>query len=250
MNAPRRSFLGRISAGLVSYFAASNRSGAAEDAYAPARRQMVDEIAAMARSTGAETGRREFSARVMDAMRKVPRHLFVSEDQAGSAYRNHPLPIGRGQTISQPYIVALTTDLVEPRKHHRVLEIGTGSGYQAAVLAELVEQVYTIEILEPLARTAEERLRALGYRNVHCRVGDGHAGWPEAGPYDGIVVTAAAERIPETLVRQLKPGGRMAIPVGAQHRSQDFMLLEKDARGNVTRKSVLPVMFVPMVGGP
>jgi len=186
---------------------------------------------------------------VMDAMRKVPRHRFIPDDQAASAYRNHPLPIGRGQTISQPYIVALTTDLVEPKKHQRVLEIGTGSGYQAAVLAELVEQVYTVEILKPLARAAEARLRALGYRNVHCRVGDGHLGWPEAGPYDAIVVTAAAERIPEALVRQLKPGGRMVIPVGPQHRSQDFVLLEKDAHGAVTQRTVLPVMFVPMVGG-
>jgi len=249
MNAPRRSFLGRISAGIVSLFAASDGARAAGDPHAAARQQMVAEIAAMARSTRVETGRGEFSAAVMDAMRKVPRHRFVPDDQAASAYRNHPLPIGRGQTISQPYIVALTTDLVEPRKHQRVLEIGTGSGYQAAILAELVAQVYTIEILEPLGRAAEERLRALGYRNVHCRVGDGHLGWPEAGPYDAIVVTAAAERIPEALVGQLKPGGRMVIPVGPQHRSQDFILLEKDARGVVTRKTVLQVMFVPMVGG-
>lgn len=248
--ARRRSFLGRLSAGIAALFASPDEPAAAEEAHARARDQMVAEIAAMARSTGAETGRPVFAAAVMDAMRKVPRHRFVAQDQVASAYRNHPLPIGSGQTISQPYIVALTTDLIEPRKQHRVLEIGTGSGYQAAVLAELVERVHTIEILEPLAREAEARLSALGYRNVECRVGDGHRGWPEQAPYDGIVVTAAATHVPDALVQQLRPGGRMVIPVGPQYRTQNFVLVEKNAQGVVSQRVILPVMFVPMVGGP
>ena len=210
---------------------------------------MVSEIEDMARATAAETGRKNFAPAVIAAMRTVARHRFVPPTEAAFAYRNRPLPIGNGQTISQPYIVALTTDLIEPQKHHRVLEIGTGSGYQAAVLAHLVERVYSIEIVESLAREAGARLRALGYSNVEVRHGDGHAGWPDEAPFDGIVVTAAAVRIPDALVRQLKPGGRMAIPVGPQHRTQQFTLVEKDLEGRVRERVILPVAFVPMTGG-
>src|SRR5690606_3209536 len=170
--------------------------------HAEARARMGEEIARMARETASETGIAEFSPAVMAAMRKVPRHRFVDRSQAPVAYRNHPLPIGRGQTISQQYIVALTTHLVAPERHHRVLEVGTGSGYQAAVLCELAQHVYTVEIIEPLAREAERRLAALGYHNVSVRVGDGHGGWAEHAPYDGIVVTAAATHVPAALVAQ------------------------------------------------
>lgn len=221
---------------------------AGADRHADRRARMVQEIAEMARRTGVETGRPRFSDAVMAAMGKVPRHLFVPPEEIESAYRNHPLPIGSGQTISQPYIVALSTDLVDPRPSHRVLEIGTGSGYQAAVLAEVVGEVYSVEIIEPLAREAEERLRRLGYRNVSVRQGDGHAGWPQAAPFDSIVVTAAAARVPKSLVDQLKRGGRMVIPVGAPRASQDFLLVEKSADGTVSQRVVLPVVFVPMTG--
>jgi protein-L-isoaspartate(D-aspartate) O-methyltransferase len=227
----------------------SGDGGAAAAVFTAARAQLVEEIARMARETGGETGHPLFSDAVLDAMRRVPRHRFVDPAQARSAYRNHPLPIGRGQTISQPYIVALTTQLVAPQKHHRVLEIGTGSGYQAAVLSELVEHVYSVEIVEPLGREAAQRLHELGYGNVSVKIGDGHAGWPEHAPYDSIVVTAAATHVPPALLQQLKPGGRMAIPIGAQSRTQIFTLVEKAANGAVRERVVLPVMFVPMTGG-
>ena len=222
---------------------------AADASHAADRERMAVEIEGMARETARETGTAQLSDAVMAAMRRVPRHRFVGPQQARSAYRNHPLPIGRGQTISQPYIVALTTHLVAPQKHHRVLEIGTGSGYQAAVLCELVEHVYTVEIIEELGREAERRLQAVGYRNVSVRIGDGHAGWPEHAPYDAIVVTAAASHVPPALVEQLKPGARMAIPVGSQAHGQQFMLVHKALDGAVTQRAVLPVMFVPMTGG-
>jgi protein-L-isoaspartate(D-aspartate) O-methyltransferase len=220
-----------------------------EATLAAERSRMVDEIARMARETAAETGHGRFSDAVMEAMRKVPRHRFVDPSQERSAYRNHPLPIGSGQTISQPYIVALTTQLVAPQKHHRVLEIGTGSGYQAAVLCELVQHVYTVEIIESLARAAQQRLAALGYGNASVRIGDGHAGWPEHAPYDGIVVTAAARELPPALVAQLKPGGRMAIPLASPLGGQQFVLLEKAMDGSTSQRAVLPVLFVPMTGG-
>jgi protein-L-isoaspartate(D-aspartate) O-methyltransferase len=173
----------------------------------------------------------------------------VPPAQAGSAYRNHPLPIGAGQTISQPYIVALSTDLVQPRAGQRVLEVGTGSGYQAAVLAEIVGKVYTIELIAALGNAAAERLRALGYANVEVRIGDGYAGWPEAAPFDAIVVTAAAPRVPQALVEQLKPGGRMVIPVGESGAAQELLVITKRADGGVDTRSVLPVRFVPLVPG-
>ena len=184
--------------------------------------------------------------RVLQAMRTVPRHEFVPPEFLSQAYDDHPLPIGGGQTISQPYIVALMTQLLDPRKDDRVLEIGTGSGYQAAVLSGLVRQVYTIELREELAASARQRLRRLGYNNVEVRAGDGYAGWPEQAPFDKIIVTAAPESVPQALVNQLKPAGLMVIPAGRAG-SQELLLLEKDRKGAVRTRSVLPVMFVPMV---
>jgi protein-L-isoaspartate(D-aspartate) O-methyltransferase len=218
----------------------------AQDRYAQPRERMVAEIAAMARETGTETGRPKFSEAVMAAMGKVPRHRFVPFLQQSFAYDNRPLPIGEGQTISQPYIVALMTDLIDPKPHHVVLEVGTGSGYQAAVLAELVAKVYSIEIVEPLGKRAARLLEQLGYRNVAVRIGDGYRGWPEAAPFDAIIVTAAPAEIPKPLVEQLKPGGRMVVPVGAAFDVQRLLLIEKQADGTATTTQTLPVRFVPL----
>ncbi|HET9047256.1 MAG TPA: protein-L-isoaspartate(D-aspartate) O-methyltransferase [Casimicrobiaceae bacterium] len=237
-----------VAAFVASLLGPLRGTAATDEVFARERRQMVDEIAAMARSTRHETGRERFAERVMDAMGKVPRHRFVPERVARSAYGNHPLPIGEGQTISQPYIVALSTDLIDPQPEHVVLEIGTGSGYQAAVLAELVKHVYSIEIVEPLGKSAADRLVALGYRNVTVRIGDGYQGWAEHAPFDGIIVTAAAPFIPEPLVAQLKPTGRMVIPVESPRGGQDLLLVEKSADGTVSKRVVLQVRFVPMTG--
>lgn len=178
------------------------------------------------------------------AMRKVERHLFVPDSYRGQAYSDGPLPIGYGQTISQPYIVACMTELCEPKAGYKVLEIGTGSGYQAAVLAEIVDEVYTIEIVKALGEQARARLNKMGYDNVHVRIGDGYYGWEEHGPYDAIIVTAAAEYIPPPLVKQLKAGGRMVIPVGSPFLVQTLMLVEKVGDKTKT-KSLFPVRFVP-----
>ena len=179
------------------------------------------------------------------AMRRVPRHLFVPEASRGEAYGDHPLPIGHGQTISQPYIVAFMTEALGLRGGESVLEVGTGCGYQAAVLASIAAHVYTIEIVAPLAEEARRRLSALGYANVDVRAGDGYAGWPERAPFDAIIVTAAAPRIPETLKAQLKPGGRLIVPVGDE--SQELVLVVRQDKGYDERR-VLPVRFVPMTG--
>jgi protein-L-isoaspartate(D-aspartate) O-methyltransferase len=179
-------------------------------------------------------------------MLRVPRHRFVPDALVASAYADRPLPIGEGQTISQPFVVALMTDLAEPGPDFRVLEVGTGSGYQAAVLAECVARVYTIEIVASLGERARTLLADLGYKNVEVRIGDGYGGWPEAAPFDAIVVTAAPERIPQPLVDQLKPGGRMVIPVGARYAAQDIVVITKGADGNTLTRSVLPVRFVPL----
>lgn len=207
----------------------------------------MEEIRADVRQTAHLTGRDKLDARVLEAFRRVPRQAFVPVELESSAYCNHPLPIGHGQTISQPYIVALMTDLIRPRPEHVVLEVGTGSGYQAAVLARLVKQVYSVEIVEPLGRQAMERLRRLGYDNVEVRVGNGQAGWPEHAPYDGILVTAAAEAVPPALVRQLKPGGTLVIPVGMTYFGQELRLIHKRPDGGMEERNVLPVVFVPLV---
>ncbi len=186
---------------------------------------------------------------VLRAMREVPRHLFVPEKYRALAYQDTPLPIELGQTISQPYIVGLMTELVEPAPHLRVLEIGTGSGYQAAVLARLVRQVYTIEILPELAKTARSRLEHLGFRNVIVREGDGYLGWPEQAPFDRIILTAAPPKIPRALLDQLKPGGKLVAPEGVSQWAQDLVVIEKAADGKLTRRVVAPVRFVPMVPG-
>jgi protein-L-isoaspartate(D-aspartate) O-methyltransferase len=181
---------------------------------------------------------------VLRAMRTVERHRFVPSASASEAYNDRPLPIGYGQTISQPFIVAYMTEVIKPQPQHKVLEIGTGSGYQAAVLAHLVKEVYTIEIVPQLGNTAATRLKNLGYKNVHVKVADGYYGWKEAGPFDAIVVTAAAEYIPPPLLEQLKEGGRMVIPVGSPFMNQNLMLVEKRKGRHVTR-SLMPVVFVP-----
>jgi len=220
----------------------------AEVDFASQRRQMVDAIAAIARSTAAETGKPMIASGIMAAMNKVLRHRFVPADQEPAAYENRPLPIGYGQTISQPYIVALMTDLMRVEPNHVVLEIGTGSGYQAAILAELAQRVCTIEIVEPLAAEAERRLREQGYARVRTRVGDGYYGWEDCGPFDAIIVTAATSHVPPPLIRQLKPGGRMVIPVGAAFLTQYLMLVEKHVDGTIATRQILPVQFVPLTG--
>ena len=217
--------------------------------HAGQRARMVAEVEAMYAETRHETGVARMSPAVRAAMGKVERHRLVPAGEQGRAYRNHPLPIGSGQTISQPYIVAISTDLLAPKPGDAVLEVGTGSGYQAAVLAEVVSRVYTIEIIESLGKSAAKRLEELGYGNIEVRIGDGYAGWPERAPFDAIVVTAAAPRVPQALVDQLKTGGRMVIPVGGAGEIQYLKLLTKRADGGVDEKRVLPVRFVPLVPG-
>lgn len=185
---------------------------------------------------------------VLRAMRTVERHLFVPPVQAAYAYEDHPLPIGSGQTISQPYMVAYMTEVIKPNPQMKVLEVGTGNGYQAAVLAEIVKQVYTIEIIPELGESAAKRLDKLGYDNVEVKVGNGYHGWKENAPYDAIVVTAAAETVPPPLIEQLKDGGRMVIPIGPQFRTQHLLLIEKK-KGKTTTKKLMPVVFVPFTGG-
>jgi protein-L-isoaspartate(D-aspartate) O-methyltransferase len=236
-----------VIAAVVLLASAVAQTASAQD-FAAERRRMVDDIAALARETRAETGKPGFDERVMAVMARVPRHEFVPAGQAASAYQNRPLAIGHGQTISQPYIVALMTDLARALPGHKVLEVGTGSGYQAAVMAELARAVYTIEIVEPLGIQAAQRLTTLGYANVEVRVGDGYHGWDEHAPYDAILVTAAASHIPPPLIRQLKAGGRMVIPVGASFMVQHLMLVEKSLDGSVSTRQILPVRFVPLTG--
>jgi protein-L-isoaspartate(D-aspartate) O-methyltransferase len=218
------------------------------DDYARARLQLVEEVKTDFRETRGHTGLAALSPAVEAVLARVPRHEFVPESQRPFAYLNRPLPIGHGQTISQPYIVALMTQVLEPKPSHRALEIGTGSAYQAAVLAELMDEVYTIEIIEPLAEQASARLTRLGYDKVKTRIGDGYYGWPEHAPFDAIIVTAAASHVPAPLIEQLKPGGRMVIPVGSPFLTQYLLLVEKSAAGRVTTRELLPVLFVPLTG--
>ena len=223
----------------------TNTGGATPD---PAREDMLAAIAVSVRNSHEYTGLAELDERVMAAMAAVPREQFVLPAYRHLAYQNTPLPIAAGQTISQPLIVALMTHLLDPQPEDVVLEVGTGSGYQAAVLAGLVSRVYSVEIVEELATEAAGVLARLGYDNVSVRAGDGYAGWPEHAPFDGIIVTAAAEEIPPPLLQQLKPGGKLVIPVGEEHGYQELLLVEVGDNGEVRERSMLPVRFVPLTG--
>ncbi len=209
--------------------------------------ELLRQIANDCRLTKGYTGRSVFSPQVMEAIAKVPREEFVPNHLRPLSYQNSPLPIGKGQTISQPFIVALMTDLICPGKSDVVLEVGAGSGYQAAVLSQLVKKLYTVEIVPDLAHKAARLLHRLGYHNVEVKHGDGSLGWPAHAPYDSIIVTAAATEIPEALKEQLKPGGRLVIPVGYPGKTQHLMLVEKNHAGNFTSRTILPVAFVPFV---
>jgi len=213
-----------------------------EAEFALLRQRMVAEVTVHTVLQTGRLGKAALSRRVMEAMGRVPRHAFVRTDMLRAAYADMPLPSDCGKTISQPFIVALMTDLLELQPGDRVLEIGTGWGYQSAVLAELAGEVWSVELLEPLATEARRRLAALGYSKVHVRVGDGRAGWPEHAPYDKIIVTAAPDWVPVPLLEQLKPGGRMVIPAGVAE-SQQLLLIEKDAQGRLASRAVLPVRF-------
>lgn len=210
---------------------------------------MLRTIEAEAEATWRLTGRSRFRPEVMEAMAEVPREEFVPPAVKFYAFADNALPIGEGQTISQPFMVALMTDLLEPEKDHVVLEVGTGSGYQAAILSQLVRKVLSMEIIPSLAVRARELLDRLGYDNVEVRVGDGYRGWPEEAPFDGIIVTAAASHVPPPLKEQLKPGGRLAIPIGLPYMPQELMVVEKDAAGKCRTRSVMGVAFVPLAGG-
>jgi protein-L-isoaspartate(D-aspartate) O-methyltransferase len=218
------------------------------DEYEEPRREMVRAIEADVRETSLYISRKALDSRVMSVMGTVERHRFVPDSQLAWAYANQPLPIGHGQTISQPYIVAVMTDLVSVDPGDKVLEIGTGSGYQAAVLAEMGAEVYTIEIIGDLAGEAAKRLTALGYGRVKTQHGDGYYGWQEEAPFDAIVVTAASGHIPPPLIQQLKPGGVMIIPVGSRFLVQHLVLVTKDSTGAITTRQILPVRFVPLTG--
>jgi len=211
------------------------------------RAELVHQIELETRATQSLTGVAALSPRVLAALGRVPRHEFVPEDLASRAYQDGPLPIGYGQTISQPFVVALMTELAAVTESSRVLEIGTGCGYQTAILAELAAEVFTVEVVPELAHAAPARLLRLGYTNVRTRVGDGYLGWPEAAPFDAIVVTAAAPTVPPPLVEQLRTGGRLVIPVGRAYHSQELLRIEKDAAGGLQEWVVLPVAFVPLV---
>jgi protein-L-isoaspartate(D-aspartate) O-methyltransferase len=242
MHSALKPFLGALLFGLP-VFPLPAIAGTAD--HAPQRLEMVWTIEQHARYTSDIIGEDGLSPRVLEVMRSVQRHLFVPERRRSLAYDDRPVEIGYGQTISQPFIVALMTHLLEPGPDHVVLEIGTGSGYQAAVLSPLVAKVCTIEVIPELGEAAAERLAALGYANVETRIADGYHGWPDCGPFDGIVVTAAADHVPPPLVDQLKPGGRMVIPVGGMFAVQHLTLVEKTGSGEVLTRQLLPVRFVP-----
>ena len=209
--------------------------------------KMIADIESEVSYTRKMIGRDSLNEHVISAMREVPRDRFVPDDLKPYAFANGPLPIGHSQTISQPFIVALMTDLLNPDKNDVILEIGTGSGYQTAVLSRLVKKVYSMEFIEALSKAATSRLKSIGYHNIETCIGNGHKGWPENAPYDGIIVTAAATYMPEALVEQLKPGGRLVIPIGLPNFHQELMLVEKDLNGETRVTSVLGVAFVPLV---
>ena len=218
------------------------------DEYKLQRQQMVADIEDEVQITAKHLDKKSFNKLVLQAMNTVPRHEFVPANMRSVAYENRPLPIGFGQTISQPYIVALMTDLLQPQPGQRVLEIGTGSGYQAAILSQLVAEVYSIEIIEELGKSTTQLLTRLDYDNIKTRIADGYDGWPQHAPFDSIIVTAAISHIPPPLVKQLKNGGRMVIPVGTRFQTQYLTLVEKDKQGKVTTRQLLPVIFVPFTG--
>ncbi|MCB1984020.1 MAG: protein-L-isoaspartate(D-aspartate) O-methyltransferase [Burkholderiales bacterium] len=209
---------------------------------------MIQAIEADVRAGYGNLEKDDLDENIINALGKVPRHEFVPKGLQSSAYENRPLPIGHGQTISQPYIVAIMTNLLKVGKNDRVLEIGTGSGYQIAVLSELVKKAYSIEIIAPLGKQAKARLEQLGYENIELKIGDGYYGWEEHAPFDAIMVTAAASHIPPPLIKQLKPGGRMLIPVGSRFAIQELLLIEKSEHGEVSTRQLLPVAFVPLTG--
>ena len=212
----------------------------------PSLDTMIADIEAEVEYTRTLTGMKALAPRVMAVMRQVPREKFIPAAKRASAYDNGPLPIGHGQTISQPYIVALMTDLLQLKEDDRVLEIGTGSGYQTAILSCLAKAVYTVEVVKELGVAAAERLTRLNYTNIDYRIGNGYEGWPEHAPYDAIIVTAAAPEIPQALIDQFKPGGRLVIPVGWQYLPQELMLVEKDAGNKIHSRGILGVAFVPL----
>ena len=218
--------------------------------HGPGIEHMLEDIQEETRYTRQHIGKDTLDRRVMDAMAKVPRDVFIPDSLKTAAFDNTPLSIGHGQTISQPFIVALMTDLVAPLSHHRILEIGTGSGYQTALLAALCDQVYSVDLISELTQSADERLATLGYDNIRLKTDNGYEGWSEYAPYDGILVTAAAPRIPDALIEQLVPGGRLVIPVGQPNTRQELVLLQKDNDGGIHLRNVLGVAFVPLVNKP
>ena len=232
----------RIAAVILMFLAVAAQA----DEYAELRADLVAEVRYYDRL--ARDSETMFRDDVMAALGNVERHEFLPNGEKRFAYENRPLPIGHGQTISQPYIVALMTDLIDPQPRDVVLEVGTGSGYQAAVLAEIVKRVYSIEIVEPLFNSASERLEHLGYDNISTRLGDGYYGWKRHGPYDAIVVTAAASHVPPPLIQQLKPGGRMVIPVGGRWMTQQLLLIERTRQDEIITKQIAAVRFVPLTG--
>ena len=232
---------------LILFLATPGKLDAARN-YDDLRRNLIRQIINDVRRTSMYLDKTALDEQVMIAMSSVPRHSFVPKAYIRHAYENRPLPIGEGQTISQPYIVAIMTDLLNIKPSDIVLEVGTGSGYQAAILAELASQVYTIEIIKTLRKSAAKRLKSLGYTNVETKLGDGYYGWEKHAPFDAIMVTAAAGQIPPPLIKQLKPGGRMIIPVGGAFMTQYLMLIEKRIDGTISTRQILPVRFVPLTG--
>lgn len=231
---------------IIAYALATLGTGIVRaDDFAIPRRLMVEEIERMAVSLAGETGVAKFDQRVLNALTNIPRHEFLPKELASVAYTNRTLSIGHGQTISQPFIVALMTELLHVRATDKVLEIGTGSGYQSAILSALVREVYTVEFIPELATTARNTLVRLGYTNIKSKIGDGYQGWKEYAPFDAIIVTAAPDHVPPALIEQLKPGGRMAIPVGGS--TQDLMVITRKSDGTAISTTIVPVRFVPLL---